>query len=184
MARNDGIRVDRDMSGLISRFTVDPQYVVNLFFAHIQEAAEEATEAMERRVRTARTDTGVFRAMHGGAEGRIETGKLIQSLRSASGSPVTVDFNKTSASRIAFTFGYQQPVENNRGEDYREHQEYGEYSLSGRLLAQQIGYNVFIGTVFKQMSEAAKELSEELSGKLAKRSELAFETPARYVGKR
>lgn len=181
MGFNNGVRVDRVIHGLQSRFTLDGELVTSVFLSYIVEAAEGATRVMEQRIKRARTHTGIERHESGGGQpGRIVTGQLIKSLRSYNGQPFTVTASNTAAGNVRFTFGYQRPVLNKRGQDYTFYQETIRYTVSGQLLAQQEGFNYFVAHVFDAMAKAADDLGDYLTGKrYANRADLARQADAR-----
>lgn len=173
MAFSSGIRIDR-LKHLRSRLSVAQDLVTDVFMEHIVEAAEEATQVMEVRILTAETYTGQERATLGGnGPGRVDSGNLFDSLRNDDGSPYTV-VSRDTRNNVTFNFGYQQPNYNSRGQDYTAAQDEGDYSVSGKLLAAQHGYNYFVGAVLEKMSAAAAELGDYVeSGKLARRASKA-----------
>lgn len=166
MARYSGIRIDRDLRALVGRFTVDGDVITQLFMTHILNAAEAATRRMQDRIIRAETQTGRDRhEATGGRPGRYKTGALYKSLRGPGGQPATVVASNTKAGRVVFRIGYQVPVLNRRGQDYRSYQEFRSYTISGRLLAAQEGFNYFVKTVFDEMAKAANEVGDILNGK-------------------
>lgn len=117
-------RLDRAYNGL------DPAVSTG-----VEHTAERATQAMEHRIATAVTATGVARAAtRGGHEGRIETGRMIRSLRTVGGAPGRGGKYRGSVTREV---GYV-----NNPPFYTQSQETKPYSLSGVLGAMQAAYNI------------------------------------------
>lgn len=165
MATYNGARIDQ-INDLISRFTFDadqfPFAVENAMF----EAGWAGVGRMGERIDTAYTKTGLARALKGGrGPGRIRTGELLNSLTADDGTTVRTS---TYGTKVRVEFGYLQAEE--AGEESREYkkamaQELEYYSISGSMLALQLGFNVFMQNVYAHISAEWRDLDNAAKAK-------------------
>lgn len=133
----------------------------------ILASANEAAFAMEDRIEAAVTRTGLYRQeVAGGSPGRIESGKMISSIRQSDGTPGRVYFSP--AGEMAVDVGYI-----NDPPRYTSEQEYNEYS-GDVLLALQRANDVLVSDTRSYVKDELDDLvSQSARGSYAPR-DIAF----------
>lgn len=117
-------------------------------------AAEDATVGMEERIVEATTETGIARtdSGYGLYAGRIDTGAMIGSLRASDGEPGKAYYD--GSGRVNLDVGYtHNPPE------YTEEQETTKYSISGKLMALQVAYDILSYAVPIRVHEELLDLA-------------------------
>lgn len=153
--KSSGARVDKGkFDALRSRLALNASGLPIAVEDAMNIAAEYGTQAMEDRIRTAVTDWGRTQVGRGvrNTPGRIDSGDLISSLRTADGAATRS--SSTDSGMIALNFGYKKDI------GYTRAQENVAYSISGQLLARQRGFNVFVAKVFDEIAEAYELLDD------------------------
>ena len=156
MATYNGARIDQ-ISDLISRLTYDKEQLPNATAQAITTSAARGAGIMAWRIQTAETKTGRARAARGGnGPGRVRSGRLLQSI-SKDGHFVDISVYGT---KVRAEFGYI-----NDPPAYTRSQEYEFYSISGALLAQQLGFNMFLQHIYSDIAKAFKDMDDDAQAK-------------------
>jgi hypothetical protein len=163
VATYSGARIDQ-INSLISRFTYDRDQFPATVGGGMTVAAGRAAGVMRWRIESAETETGRLRVERGGkGPGRVRSGTMLQSI-SQGGHFVNIT---TLGTKVRAEFGYI-----NSPPPYTEAQEYTSYSISGKLLAHQFGFNAFMVNVYTDIANAWKELDEDAkAGKFQRRAD-------------
>jgi hypothetical protein len=165
VATYNGARIDQ-INELISRFTFDAEQLPFAMENAMFEAGWAGVGRMEVRIKDAITETGVKRALKGGkGPGRIKTGGLINSLTADDGTTVR---SSVYGTKVRAEFGYLQAEE--AGPDSREYkqamaQELEYYTISGSMLALQLGFNVFMQHIYTSFAQEWRDLDNAAKAK-------------------
>lgn len=142
------------MQALLDRIDLVSEETIEATTLGMLEAADDAVFAMEARIDEAVTYTGSLRhAKTGRNPGRVETGKMISSLRQSDGTPAVMKFN--SSGSLTMEVGYF-----NDPPPYTHDQEFNKYS-GGLLLATQAAYGVLSEDAQHYVAARLNELIEQ-----------------------